>query len=348
MQADAAYFSQNSSSGKLSKHECFIANISEDAQRTLHDVTYLFVLPLATLLALLSLTCNSVTMIAIFRMRSIQSPSLLLLCSLSTTDVIWAIITIIINTKTFTHKHLCPKRITAKEEGFAFVLCFFSTLGSIAFMSCDRCLAVGKPWWYRNRVRRSHTIRSIAVLWVISVIVSVVVTNQKYFPWIWQTFLFISVGCCAFFILATICCYVVVLIVSARRKSAMHLYGRHMRTIVMLERRIATTVGLIILFLCFTHLPVLAAPFMLYHLGYPFEDQPPFRPFYYIFVTVNGLLNPLVNHSRNRDVQREVHSLIKCQRLTREVRLNPNEDNRHRRITPFSLRRSNRVAAAQP
>ena len=47
--------------------------------------------------------------------------------------------------------------------------------------------------------------------------------------------------------------------------------------IVMRERRIATTVGLILLLLCFTYLPVLAAPFIPHSLGYPFEDQPPFQ-----------------------------------------------------------------------
>ena len=31
-----------------------------------------------------------------------------------------------------------------------------------------------------------------------------------------------------------------------------------------------------------------------------------------------------MNHSRNGDVQREVHSLIKCQRRTGEVRVSPN------------------------
>ena len=112
---------------------------------------------------------------------------------------------------------------------------------------------------------------------MIGVIISAIVPNQKYFPWIWQIFLYIGVGCCVSFILVTICCHVVVLIVSARRKSAMHLYGRLMRTIVMRERRIATTVGLILLLLCFTYLPVLAAPFIPHSLGYPFEDQPPFQ-----------------------------------------------------------------------
>jgi len=62
-------------------------------------------------------------------------------------------------------------------------------------------------------------------------------------------------------------------IVRARCKSAMHLDD--MRTNVMRERRMATTVGLIILLLCFMFLPVLAAPFILHNLGYPFEDQPP-------------------------------------------------------------------------
>ena len=81
---------------------------------------------------------------------------------------------------------------------------------------------------------------------------------------IWQIFLYVR-WCWVLRFLQV----VILSIVRARCKSAMHLDGHHMRTIVMRERRMATTVGLIILLLCFMYLPVLAAPFILHNLGYP-------------------------------------------------------------------------------
>ena len=85
------YFNQTASPDRLPSQQCLLESVPEHAQRTLRDVTNLVVLPLETLLALLSVTCNSVILVAILRTRSIQRPSMLLVGSLSITDVIWAI-----------------------------------------------------------------------------------------------------------------------------------------------------------------------------------------------------------------------------------------------------------------
>ena len=51
-----------------------------------------------------------------------------------------------------------------------------------------------------------------------------------------------------------------------------------------------------------------------------------------------------MNHSRNGDVRKEVHSLIKCQRRTREVRLSPGA----KKVTDtVALLRSPRVEVAE-
>ena len=126
-------FNQTESSVQLPNQQCLLTGLHEHAQHTLRDVTNLVVLPLDTLLALLSVTCNTVILVAILRTRSIQRPSLLLLCSLSTTDVIWGIFSAIHNTKFFIFKNLCPKDLSV-DGVFGVVLCVFSTLGSLSLI----------------------------------------------------------------------------------------------------------------------------------------------------------------------------------------------------------------------
>ena len=68
-------FSQTASSIKLPNQQCLLTSISEHAQHTLNSVVNLVFLPLDTLLALLSVTCNTVILVAILRTRSTRGRS---------------------------------------------------------------------------------------------------------------------------------------------------------------------------------------------------------------------------------------------------------------------------------
>ena len=116
-----------------------------------------------------------------------------------------------------------------------------------------------------------------------------------------------------------------------------------MRTVLRREKKIAITVGLILLVLCFTVLPAMIAPFVLLNLGFKPKETTPLRPFYYIFATINGLLNPILNYGRNNDVRRAVRSLIRCQRCCGEGPQIGDLDNGQRRKNKFPLRGNNRV-----
>ena len=116
-----------------------------------------------------------------------------------------------------------------------------------------------------------------------------------------------------------------------------------MRTVLKHEKKIANTVGLILLVLCLTVLPAVIAPFVLFNFGFRPEDMTPLRPFYCIFGTLNGPLNPILNYGRNKDVRRAVCSLIKCQMCFGEVTQLSDGDNGQRRKNLFPLRGNNRV-----
>ena len=343
-QADASLFNQTASPDKLPDQQCLLASIPEHAQRTLRDVTNLVVLPLDTLLALLSFTFNSVILVAVLRMRSIQRPSMLLLCSLSTTDVIWAILSAIRNAKFFILKDVCPKEATS-EGLFLRLLCLFSTLGTLAVISCDRLLAVRIPWWYRSHVTKSLAIKQIVLVWVIALILSSMGSDQglNESPLLWSIFLYLRIVFSVCFALTIIGCYIGILIVNCKQRISMDQYGGPMQTVLKREKKVANTVGLILLVLCLTLLPVVMAPIVLLHFGFVLADMIPLRPFILFFATLNGLLNSLINYGRNKNVRRAVRSLISCEICCGEDRHGGRADNGQIRRNLFSCGRSNRV-----
>ena len=342
-QADAPLFNQTAFPDKLPDQQCLLASIPEHAQRTLRDVMNLVVLPLDTFLALLSVTFNSIILVAILRTRSIQRPSMLLLGSLSITDVIWALMSSSQNTKFFVLKNGCPKE-TAVEEVFARLLCFFATFGSLAMISCDRLVAVNNPLWYRSHATRSRAIKQIAVVWVIGVILAGIGSGYNHFPLVSSIFPYLGSTASICYVLTIIGCYIGVLIANCRHRASMHLYGGAMRMVLKRQKKIATTVGLILLVSCLTVLPAIIIPIVLYHLnGAILGDATPLKPLKVIFITLNGLLNPLLNYGRDKDVRRTVRSLIKCQRCCQQVRHGGDVDDGQRRRNLFCLRRNNRV-----
>ena len=173
----------------------------------MRNVTNIVVLPLDTLLALLSITCNCLVLTAILRTRSLQLPALLMLCSLSITDVLWATFSIVKNIRTFTYGDFCPEGFGSTVEGII-VLCIISTLGNLSIISRDRFLAVSKPMWHRTHVTRSRAVKQAPVIWIVSLVMSGIVAVRVYIPFVSSVARALGVLLYALFILITICSYV--------------------------------------------------------------------------------------------------------------------------------------------
>ena len=212
-------------------------------------------------------------------------------------------------------------------------------------ISCDRLLAVNNPWWYRSHATRSFAVKQITFLWVIALTFSGIGTGHRYkeSPFLWSIFLYLGSLFSVGYALTIIGCYIGVLIANCRHRASMHLYGGPMRTVLRREKQIANTVGLILLVLCLTVLPAMTVPFVLFNFGFRPVEMIPLRPFYYIFVTLNGRLNPILNYGRNKDVRRAVRSLIRCRRCCGEGRHIGGVHHGQRRGNQFPLRRNNRV-----
>lgn len=128
--------------------ECLVPDISVELQEKLRDVTNSVLLPLDLIMASLSLLSNLLLLVAVARMKSRQHPSLILLCSLSVSDLLWAALCFYRDIRKATHLHLCPTN--REENAYISILCLFATLSNLAVISKDRYQAVSNPQWYRN------------------------------------------------------------------------------------------------------------------------------------------------------------------------------------------------------
>ena len=170
-------------------------------------------------------------------------------------------------------------------------------------------------------------------MWVIALTFSGIATGHRYndSPLLWSIQKYLGSAFSVCYALTVVGCYIGVLIANNRNGASMHLHGSPMRTVLRPGKKIANTVGSIILALSLTVLPAMIAPIVLF--GFSPADIIPLRPFHFICVTLNGLLNPLLNYGRNDDVRRVVRRLLRCRRCCGEG---------YRRNL-FVLRGSNRV-----
>ena len=114
-----------------------------------------------------------------------------------------------------------------------------------------------------------------------------------------------------------ITCYTGIFVASRRHNKHMSQKGRQSLAALKREKQLAWTIGFILLVLGFTFLPALASPIVLTTMGY--RGLAPFRPFFTVLITFNGLINPLINCGRNDSIRRSIRDLFVCSRATRHV-----------------------------
>ena len=114
--------------------------------------------PLGMLMAAMSFVCNTLVVLTVARSQSLRQPSLLMLCSLSITDVIFAIHALLRDALITTDPHFCSEPF--REEGtYLGILCYLATRSILTMISRDRYLAVSKPSWYRNHMTQSRAFK---------------------------------------------------------------------------------------------------------------------------------------------------------------------------------------------
>lgn len=110
--------------------------------------------------------------------------------------------------------------------------------------------------------------------------------------------------------------YVRLLIANRQHSRNMRIQVGNMRAAGEKEKRLNRTISLILLCFLFSFLPPPMSPVVLVALRLPVR---PFEPFISLLFTLNGLLNPLLNYARNKEIRRSMLNILK---------------GRHRRTSP--------------
>ena len=292
---------------------CLVPDVSMETQNKLRLISNSVLLPLDLTLAVLSFFSNFLFLVAVAKIKTQQHPSLILFCSLSATDLIWATLCFYRDLKKYFHVHLCPP--TGDEETFLAILCVFATLANVVVISEDRYRAVSRVIWYLSHMTRSRARKKALVSWLWSVTLAVVVS---FLPVIKiKTIIGVTFGIACSLII--IFCHVGIFVANrAHRKRMPQSGARQAATALKREKKVAKTVGLILVLFVFTLLPALAVPVVLNALDYT-GSKGPFRLFFTIFLTFNGLVNPMINFRRNEAIRRSLCGLFGCQCQVRLV-----------------------------
>ena len=304
---------------------CPLPNLPKEMKRHFEDILYV-VRPLATLIAAMFLVCNTLVLIIVKRFQHFRHPSLLILCSLSITDLIFALHTLVKEVLLIFRTCLEP----AFEEYVMYtgILCYLATLANLAMISRDRYLALSKPLWYCNHMTRSRAFKGIALTWLASSARTLFFfTLRKSGFGYTSSFMVIMtfyVGTIAMILLN----YVRVFMANRRNT---RILGRNF-SVVQREKKLTRVVSVILLCFLFTFLPALIIPIILVAMRLSLHR---FRTFTRFIMTINGLLNPLLNFGRNKDMRRALFYMMKFQqgrRYPQIIRYNRNTRNLDRNV----------------
>ena len=291
---------------------CLISNLPEEIQHQVRDITNHVVIPVDMLMAVMSFVCNAFIFITVARTKSLQHPSLLMLCSLSITDLIWALYILTENIYIMLDPHMCPEH--GHEEASVAILCCLATLSNLTMISRDRYLAICRPGWYRHHANRSHAIKATAFSWLASIATALsAYANFKirYSKIVLFIIIFLFYTICILLILLN---YIRFFIANKRHSRVMKVSVRNTRA--KIEKNLTRVISVIVLCFLFSFLPALISPLILFSMGIP---HTPFAPFFSLLMTLNGLLNPLLNYGRNEDMRRALRSTLKCYRRSRPL-----------------------------
>lgn len=296
---------------------CLVPGVSVEVQEKMRGITNSVLLPLDLIMASLSFLGNLLLLVAVRRIKSHQHPSLMLFCSLSVSDLLYAAMCFYRDVRKATHLHLCPTK--REENTYIAILCLFATLSNLAVISEDRYRAVSRPRWYRSHMTRSLALKKASASWLVSVtavllvfMLSRLLPEKKFLMYFLGVIFFVM---CVIIIIAS---YIGIFVADRRHKKKMLQQRQGGQSLAALkrEKQLARTVGFILLALVLTFLPALASPIVLTITGYRIA---PFRQFFTVFITFNGLMNPLINCGRNDAIRRSVRDLFVCSRATKHV-----------------------------
>ena len=315
-------------SSQFCYQDCLIADLSIDTQLQLLNISKYVFGPLNLILAFSSFVLNTLVIIAVTRTKSLQYPAMFMICSLAVTDTIFPVYFMhrfvefveLSKYERFTCRNVQPRPV---ESAFS-ALCVQATLGNLAVISRDRYLAVRSPWWYRNHMTKSRAFKVVCIPWCISVVSAVAIFLSGTFGGVYKPLAqTLTLVLFAIYVIIIMFCYLRIYF----RKTVE--VGNPNDARLKREKRLTNTVAGILLILVLTYFPALLVPFVLSTKGL-YENSLRLRPFYAVFIQLNGVLNPLLNLGRSRNMRKAIRDLFKCssqEQLSSAVNNNNNNNN---------------------
>ena len=294
-------------SSQFRYQDCLIADLSIDTQLQLLNIGEYVFRPLSFILAFSSFVLNTLVIIAVARTRSLQYPAMVMICSLAVTDAILPLNFMQKNIEALTfERRTCPNVHPRPVQTATSALCIQATLGNLAVISRDRYLAVRSPWWYRNHMTKSRAFKVVCIPWCISVVSAVAIFLSGTFGGVYKPLAHTLM-------LALFASYVIIIMFYYLRiyfRKTVEV-GNPNDALLKREKRLTNTVAGILLILVLTYFPALLVPFVLSAKGL-YKNSLPFRPFYVVFIQLNGVLNSLLNLGRSRNMRKAIRDLFKC------------------------------------
>lgn len=298
---------QSTNSSNLPYQTCLMPNLPADLQHQVRHISNYIIVPFDTLLAIMSFICNALVFVTVTRTKSLRHPSLLMLCSLSISDLIWALFTLVRNSLTLLHPYKCLKE-SIEKTCFA-ILCYLATLSNLAIISRDRYLAMSRPMWYRDVSRSSRrAVKATLLPWVASLLIILIVYILK------QTTLSDIMMLGIIFVFNVVCIGMVLLnyigffVASKQHSRNLRTGAGNMRAAAGKEKKLTQIISTILLCFFVSFLPALVSPVFIGALGLPLS---PIKPFFNLLLTLNGLLNPLLNCGRNREIRKAMLVMLR-------------------------------------
>ena len=253
------------------------------------------------------------------RLKATAHPSLIYFSSLAVSDLIWTTLQFYRCSADYLGIYHCsPRRLRILSVPLG-ALSFCGTLCNLIILSMDRYRAISKPLWYRTHMTQSRATRDAIITWLLSLMAACLIfptlmpsisqTQPYFYKASWITFR-IFVSLCN---LVIIVCHVKIFkaTIGQRNSIISQCDAQQTATLQQRERKITKTLTLIMITFLISYLPPFVITNILRLIGYvplsTFLSQ-----LYVVFLTLNGLLNPMICFVKNENLRRSLRDLFKC------------------------------------
>ena len=303
---------------------CPVPDVSIKIQQQLQLINSYFLCPLSLTIATCSFLGNFFLIVAVMRIKATAHPSLTYFSSLAVSDLIWTTVQFYRCVADYLGIYYCsPRRLSIFSAPLS-ALSFCGTLCNLIIISKDRYRAINKPLWYRTHMSQSRATRDAIISWLLSLMTACVIFPTL-FPSVSQTQPFLYQA--AWVVLASFlfgCILVIIVyhvkiykVTRGQRKTIPQCNAQQTAALLQREKRITKVVSLIMVTFVISYLPLLVGSIILRLIRY-FQLHAAVSQLFTTFLTLNGLLNPMICFIRNENLRRSLRDLFKCRCTAQE------------------------------